>query len=1095
MKKLLLILLVLVLALSVVSCEKLENNSENPNDVANEDDFDRSKITFLSAYNKATSLGFEGTLEEFIELLSGKNGIDGEDGVSIESVEINEEGELLVTLSSGEVINCGNVKGKDGEDGKEGATPTIEISEDGYWVINGVKTEYKAVGKEGATGQDGKPGSEGKPGNDGVGIDKVEFDDNGDLLITFTDGRTQKVEMPEKQQCAHKYDSWKPYGEYANIHCNNRLYYHVCSECNIVELKHGSDSDHRYVLVTTPPTCVDKGFDTKTCSECGISITENETPTVDHIWQEKYSYNGLFHWIECKNCDSIKEKKEHSIDDSGYCTECMEYLISSEGIVYEISEDGTYAIVVGYNGESERIAIEEEYEGLPVREVGNSAFYNCDVIKSINIPNSVKTIGRSAFSQCEGLETVIFEENSQLEIIDDSAFAYADYLSEIELPESLTSIGNNAFDKTSIREIVIPKNVVSIGIRAFSDCQFLEYINVADENTVYESQYGVLFTKGKTSLLQDPAGNDDVSYYNVPYGTTSIDVSAFYSCYKLVRVYLPQTVKTIESNAFAYCENMEYISLSEGLLEIRSDAFFNCLHLNQISIPSSVCTIEEGAFSSCLALKEIYVPYSNEHYVSNNGVLYTKDEKMLLQYPVAKTGEDFYIPDGVSTICASAFADNMYLCRVIVPTSVISINYNAFAYCNNLYSVMFEEGSKLETLERYAFSNCNKLSTFVIPDGVTNIEDAFYSCGGLVSITIPSSVEFGFETFYSCNKLVEVINHTDYDITPGSDEYGGIARNALIVHSGESKIVEDDGFLFLEDNGVNYLLGYNGSEKILALPESYNNEAYEIYKHAFENRLDILYLLLSDGVLAIGENAFYGCREIISVTLGQNLVSIDEYAFSGCYRIFEIINHSSLDILPGDEDNGQIASSASIVHSGDSVIQHVNDYIFATCNGENYLLNYIGSDTKLVLPDLYNGETYVIADYAFYWKETVESITISDGVTEIGVYAFHGCYMMSSLTIGNNVTVIGDSFVGNCVRIEKIVVPASVQKIGRLFIGGFFNIKPLQIVIESPEGWYSSSSADFNDATSVDPNHLSDPFLATRYLITQYVYSYLAKQK
>ena len=58
--------------------------------------------------------------------------------------------------------------GKDGADGKDGVTPTIEISEDGYWVINGVKTEYKAIGTDGKDGKDGKDGTDGKDGKDGT---------------------------------------------------------------------------------------------------------------------------------------------------------------------------------------------------------------------------------------------------------------------------------------------------------------------------------------------------------------------------------------------------------------------------------------------------------------------------------------------------------------------------------------------------------------------------------------------------------------------------------------------------------------------------------------------------------------------------------------------------------------------------------------------------------------------------------------------------------------------------------------------------------------------------------------------------------------
>ena len=80
---------------------------------------------------------------------------------------INQNAELVITYSDGTTENLGSVKG---EPGKDGAAPTIEISADGYWIINGVKTEYKAIGEDGADGedgQDGAPGQNGAPGENG----------------------------------------------------------------------------------------------------------------------------------------------------------------------------------------------------------------------------------------------------------------------------------------------------------------------------------------------------------------------------------------------------------------------------------------------------------------------------------------------------------------------------------------------------------------------------------------------------------------------------------------------------------------------------------------------------------------------------------------------------------------------------------------------------------------------------------------------------------------------------------------------------------------------------------------------------------------
>ena len=88
------VVVIMLLLLSLVACGGESGGNS---------DFDTNNVTLLSAYNEAQELGFEGTLEEFIAMISGKDGANGKDGVN----------------------------------GKDGITPTVEISDDGYWVING----------------------------------------------------------------------------------------------------------------------------------------------------------------------------------------------------------------------------------------------------------------------------------------------------------------------------------------------------------------------------------------------------------------------------------------------------------------------------------------------------------------------------------------------------------------------------------------------------------------------------------------------------------------------------------------------------------------------------------------------------------------------------------------------------------------------------------------------------------------------------------------------------------------------------------------------------------------------------------------------
>ena len=190
MKKALLLIISLLLALALCACGFVPSGGNGGNDGEggtndggnSGEGFDPNRVSFTSAYNRAKDLGFEGTLEEFIELISGKDGADGKDGVSVASVHVNEDGKLIVQLSDDTTVDCGKVVGKDGKDGKDGVTPTIEISEDGYWVINGEKTEYKAVGS------DGEDGADGEDGYNGRGIKRMWLDEKIHLWVEYDDG-------------------------------------------------------------------------------------------------------------------------------------------------------------------------------------------------------------------------------------------------------------------------------------------------------------------------------------------------------------------------------------------------------------------------------------------------------------------------------------------------------------------------------------------------------------------------------------------------------------------------------------------------------------------------------------------------------------------------------------------------------------------------------------------------------------------------------------------------------------------------------------------------------------------------------------------
>ena len=166
----------------------------------------------------------------------GRDGVDGKDGRGVKSFEVNDEGDLIVTYSDDETVDLGKVtgdKGADGTDGKDGRDgidgeqgpkgdkgdkgetgAAGQDGKDGEQGPKGDKGDTGAAGKDGVDGQDGKDGVDGRDGKqgpkgdkgdtgaagkdgvdgqdgkDGRGVKSFEVNDEGHLMVTYSDGET-----------------------------------------------------------------------------------------------------------------------------------------------------------------------------------------------------------------------------------------------------------------------------------------------------------------------------------------------------------------------------------------------------------------------------------------------------------------------------------------------------------------------------------------------------------------------------------------------------------------------------------------------------------------------------------------------------------------------------------------------------------------------------------------------------------------------------------------------------------------------------------------------------------------------------------------
>ena len=191
---------------------------------------------------------------------------------------------------------------------------------------------------------------------------------------------------------------------------------------------------------------------------------------------------------------------------------------NSENCKMELSRDESYYIVTEVEDDDcTELIIPSEYKGKPVKEIGHSAFYDCDSLTSVIIPDSVTSIGPAAFYKCKNLTEITIPDS--VTSIGNNAFYFCRSLTSVEIPDSVTSIGSYAFRYCSnLTSVVIPDSVTSIGSYAFVSCDSLTEIIFEDTSTwyrVYNSMNWENKTNGTVVSLINPSTN--VTYFKTTY--------------------------------------------------------------------------------------------------------------------------------------------------------------------------------------------------------------------------------------------------------------------------------------------------------------------------------------------------------------------------------------------------------------------------------------------------------------------------------------------------------------------------------------------------------------------------------------------------
>ena len=474
---------------------------------------------------------------------------------------------------------------------------------------------------------------------------------------------------------------------------------------------------HNYVdEVTKQPTCTEKGVRTYICPVCGDSYTEDipmtaHTEVIDKAVAPTCTATGLTEGKHCSICGEVLIEQEalptvsHNYVN-GVCTMCGAELQPTEGLVFTLSDDGTYYSITDYTGTATEVYIPSVYKGRPVLSIGYEAFRNCDSLTSITIPDSVTSIGTAAFSDCGSLTS-------------------------ITIPDSVTSIGSSAFsDCDSLESITIPDSVTSTGYSAFFGCDSLEGVYITDIAAWCAIDFGDSYANPLCYAHNLYFNGELVTDLVIPDSVTSIGNYAFRSCDSLESITIPDGVTSIGNYAFAYCDSLESITVASG---------------NPVYHSAGNCLIETESKTLIAGCKNSIIPTDGSvTSIGNDAFAY------------CDSFESITIPDSVTSIGNSAFSWCDSLTSIAIPDSVTSIGWYAFQNCGSLTSITI--GNGVTSIGGGAFYYCSGLTSITIPDSVTSIGGrAFQYCYSLESITIPDSVtSIGDQAFSGCASLETV---------------------------------------------------------------------------------------------------------------------------------------------------------------------------------------------------------------------------------------------------------------------------------------------------------------------------------------------------
>ena len=438
-------------------------------------------------------------------------------------------------------------------------------------------------------------------------------------------------------------------------------------------------------------------------------------------------------------------------------------------------------------------------------------------------------------------------------------------------------------------------------------------------------------------------------------------------------------------------------------------------------------------------------------------MLYNKTGTTLIAMPAGITGE-FTVGENVQKIGVGAFENTALsvinfaddceimtfgyraffgasnITEIKIPSSVISIDYYAFANCINLKKVIFEEESNLSGLYEGAFYGCKNLSDITLPDSIVEISDyCFYGCMSLDKIPVSENAELrGIYSYaFAYTAITEIVlPETLYEI--GDYAFMGLKIKSFTIPE-ELKETILIGFGVLSD--CNYIetitLPFIGdtyyNPKYTWLGALFGAGSYEANSTYVPTSLKEV--IITEGVTEIGKGAFYGLTNLEKIVVPKSVTMVKEDSFDSVTAYYELnlIVPEGTSVIRSYNQYSSLKGLRSI--DLPETVTYIGDMAFVGCS----------SLTSINIP---SSVTFIGED-AFRSCESLKKITIPYGITEIKARTFERCYSLISVDLPSTIEIIGNSAFYNCKNLKEITLPEGLKTIESEAFGwaGLINVE------------------------------------------------------